>query len=259
MKPFAAWFQLGCGREGRYCSNAWVSVPRRKRPSSPSTGEVTDGSDRSRGREGTASGSPASSGAYASRREGARGIAMVGSRGAAFVAQAGSGAGSVSSVNASLPAFAATDLWLDQAPHSLAVEAVAFGEAGAQAFVDEIVPAAVGTRLLAFEAGDVEPVARPRQRDVEQPVALLGLGRAARAWPAPAPGVGLLVPLTGHTKAAAPRRLSEARRQAGRAPRTAAGRASSRCRAGTRSAPRAPWRRARSSPAPRRGPAPCRA
>ena len=38
----------------------------------------------------------------------------------------------------------------------------------------EIVPAAVGTRLLAFEAGDVEPVTRARHGDVEQPVALLG-------------------------------------------------------------------------------------
>ena len=54
-------------------------------------------------------------------------------------------------------------------------DAVALVRPALRASCDEIVPAAVGTRLLAFEAGDVEPVARARHGDVEQPVALLGL------------------------------------------------------------------------------------
>src|SRR5690606_6987556 len=46
----------------------------------------------------------------------------------------------------------------------------------AQGCLDEIVPAILPTTAFRLEAGDVEPVARPRHGDVEQPVSLLSLG-----------------------------------------------------------------------------------
>ena len=261
MKPSAAWFQLGCGRAGRCCSNACVSVPRRKRPSSPSAGEVTDGSDRSRGSRGHRQRFACLVGRVRPRDARARaGSRRDGSRGAAVVAQAGSGAGCALVRRCILARPSRRRIVARPgATQCSPSKAVASVRPAPSASCDEIVPAAVGTRLLAFEAGDVEPVTRARHGDVEQPVDAPRPRAAARAWRAAATGGVRCVPLTLHTNGGAVDALGsvDARQVEHRA--TCRRMQSSRYRAGTRSAPRGPWRRARSSPAPRRGPAPCRA
>ena len=186
-KPAAALSQPACGSVGRCCSSAWVSVPRRKRWSLDcAAGGGAGGSSLAARLARAAARRAARRSRPARRLRGARapaGCDSAGSRGAGRPTQAGN-------VATAAPCFWLLSRGLGGAVVArrggdlASVGAVRLLQRVAERSADQLVPAAGRAAVLAFEAGDVEPVAGARHGDVEQPVALLGFALVARRpWP----------------------------------------------------------------------------
>ena len=178
-KASAAAAQRSFGRVGRCSSSAWVSVPRRKRASSASAdgGRIGGSARRLPGRS---TGSPSASLSSGASLEGASGTVISGSGGAGALAQAGSGLAAVEAAPPCRGGLGLGRLRAGEAPDDAPVRGRHLLELVGETVADQIVPAVRRRRVAALEARHIEPVARARQRHVEQPVALLRLGLRRR-------------------------------------------------------------------------------
>ena len=243
-KASAAVAQDSRGRAGRCSSRPWVSVPRRKRLSAANAvGGRMGGSARRPGARAT--GSPSASVSSGASREGASGTRVSGSRGAGALAHAGSGPDCAGGGTLCRGRLGLGRLGVGEAPDDAAVLRRRLLDVPGKSIPDQIVPAVRWRRVAVLESRHIEPIAGARQRHVEQPVALLRLGlRGRRLGPLHDIEIARALdrPQEGCRRVGRPRRVVELQQAAGPAVPTS----SSRYRAGTRWAPPAPWRHARS-------------